>query len=205
MAVYPMTWYPTAIINQLKAGDVNLGIFFTLKTTPPLNFWLGTADIIAGIDSVTPDGTLFLGGGRLIGVPTLEQLVNGKSDKVIFTISGVDAATGQTVLDTMPDVRYKNLFISITTLDTYFQPVNKPVPLWKGYASHQTKHISSVSGNDARTMSIDLTVVAGNNTRARSAQALWSYSQQLAKHPGDLFCKNTGRIGRGFETTWPRF
>ncbi len=76
-------------------GSHQLGLFLRIDTDPGLHIYFGVNDIPLGFDSIDPDGTVYLGGGRLIGIPSLEILVNGTSAAVDFTISGIDPATAR--------------------------------------------------------------------------------------------------------------
>jgi hypothetical protein len=71
-------------------GSHTLGIFLQIDCDPALRVWMGVNDIPVGFDSITGNGIVFLGGGRLLNVPTLEVLVNGQADSVEFGLSGVD-------------------------------------------------------------------------------------------------------------------
>ncbi len=70
-----------------------------------------------------PEGVEYQGGGMLIGVPTLEMLVNGTADSVEFTLSGIDPSTANKTIDVLPPVRGASVHIGLTTLDDYYQPI----------------------------------------------------------------------------------
>ena len=211
-----MGWVPDNVIDALR-GSHDLGIFYRMDTTPPLHLWFGTGEVPIGFDSIDPEGTVYLGGGRLIGIPSLEVLVNGTSDAVDFTISGVDPATGAAMLDSIPPVRGKLVQLGITTIDQYNQPMSAIIPLWTGVASHPKEARVPVGEGETPTLSLSLAVVAGENMRSRKSSSLWSEPQQIevsrqlregtaqASLPDDLFCSQTGRLSRGVQPTWPRY
>lgn len=200
------TWVdpvPEDVVEALR-GDCQLGVFFRIDTDDPLRFWLGVADIPAGFDAIDDEGSVYLGGGKILGVPTLEVLLMGTSDKVEFTLAGVDVYTGQQVIDSLPEVRGRALHVGVTTLDTYYQPMTAIIPLWNGVASHPKKYIPPVA-RGARSMTLGLVATGGNNTRARPARVFWTNPHHQSKHEGDLFCANTPTYGRGSSAVWPRF
>lgn len=200
-----MAYYiPPDVIEALR-GSHNLGIFMSLQTDPPLHIWFGVNDIPARIDSVDAEGTVYQGGGRLIGVPTLETQVNGTSDSVEFTLSGIDVDTGTALADSIPEVRGRDLYVGLTTLDEYYQPMSAIIPIWQGRASHTGEASQAVSGTENRTMSLSLLVTTGSDTRSRSSSALWSSAQHKAKHPTDLFFDNTASLSRGVQPKWPKW
>ncbi|RWP31824.1 hypothetical protein [Mesorhizobium sp.] len=201
---YSVDYVPQAVLDAM-AGSHILGIFFRLETDPGLHIWAGVNDIPAGFDSIDEDDTVYLGGGRLLNVPTLEVLVNGQSSSVEFGIAGIDPSTAQKVVDTMPDVRGKDIKIGFTTLDKYYQPMSSIVALWTGTASHPTESSPPVTGGENKKTNLSLAVVSGTNTRSRASQVLWTPAHQKALHPTDEFCSGVARLGRGVAPAWPTY
>jgi len=199
-----MNWVPDNIIEEMRGSHI-LGIFMRVATEPPLHVWVGMNDIPAGFDSIDPDGTVYLGGGVLIGFQTLEILVNGTSDAVEFTVSGIDPETGSRMIDSMPPVRGADVAIGITTLDQYFQPMSKIIPLWPGKASHVSETAAPVKSGETMSLTLSLSVVSGEATRSRAAGVLWSPAHQEALSSGDKFCNNTPRLAREVQPVWPNY
>ncbi|QXZ79670.1 hypothetical protein [Rhizobium sp. L51/94] len=199
-----MGWVRDDIIAEMR-GSHQLGIFLRMATAPALHLWLGVNDIPAGIDSIDPSGTVYLGGGRLIGVPTLEVLVNGTADSVDFTVSGIDPSAAQRMIDSIPTVRGAEVHMGLTTLDQYFQPMSSIIPIWQGTAAYLSEASSSVSGTDNQTLNLSLTVATGESTRSRASRSLWSSAMQKAIAPTDKFCDQTARIARGVQPAWPNY
>lgn len=200
---YSVSYVLASVVEELR-GSHNLGIFVHIATDPALHIWFGVHDIPASIDAVDPDGTVYLGGGRLIGIPSLEVLVNGTADSVEFTLSGIDPETGGRLYQSIPPVRGCDLYVGITTLDQYYQPMSNIIPIWKGTASHTTR-ASESDGTSKRTMTLALTVSSGEPGRSRPSRAVWSHAQHTARYPGDNFCKNTARMARGNQPVWPYY
>ena len=199
-----MAWLPISIVETLRRSH-DLGIFLRVATSPALHVWLGVNNVPIGFDGIDPSGTVYLGGGRLIGIPTLEILVNGTADSVDFTISGIDPATGGKMLDSIPAVRGCEIHMGITTLDQYWQPMTSIIPLWQGRGSHVSEASPTVMGRDDATLSLSLSVVTGEPTRSRPARVLWSDAMQKSISPDDDFCKQTARIARGVQPKWPNY
>lgn len=196
-----MGWVPDNVIEELR-GSHQLGIFLRIDTDPALHMWFGINDIPANFDSIDPDGTVYLGGGRLVGVPTLEVLVNGTADSVEFTLSGIDPGTAAKTIDSLPPIRGASVHMGITTLDQYFQPMSDIIPIWTGTASHVGEQSPAVPSGESVTLTLSLAVVAGEATRSRPARTLWSSAHQKALSPTDKFCDETARLARGVQPTW---
>ncbi|MCV9965714.1 hypothetical protein OIU34_27980 [Pararhizobium sp. BT-229] len=199
-----MGWVPDNVIAALRQSH-QLGLFLRIDTDPALHMYFGVNDIPLGFDSIDPDGTVYLGGGRLQGVPTLEVLVNGTSDSVEFSISGIDPATGAKMIDSLPAVRGCAVQMGLTTLDDYFQPMSAIIPIWNGSASHIGETGSVAQGTASATLTLSLAVVAGENTRSRAARSVWSSAHQKALSPTDRFCDATARLARGVSPVWPNY
>lgn len=199
-----MGYVPDVVIEELR-GSHQLGIFLNIQTEPPLHMWFGVNDIPAQIDGIDENGTIYYGGGRLSGVPSLETLVNGTSDSVEFSMSGIDPATGSAIISSIPVVRGAGVFVGVTTLDQYYQPMTAIIPIWNGAGSHLVETSQSVSGNANRSMTLSLMVTSGEDTRSRPARSLWSSAHQKAEHPTDLFCDGTALLARGVQPVWPKY
>lgn len=201
---YNAEYVPQAVRDRMRMGSL-LGLFVRIDTDPSLHIWFGTYDILARFDSIDPAGTVYLGGGKLIGIPALEVMMMGASDVVDFTLSGVDAATGARLIDSIPPVRGAAVHVGLTTLDDYYQPMTDIIPFWEGTAARLTETMPPVSGDQPMTLNLALSIVTGDNTRSRSSRALWSHVQHQAKFPTDDFCKGTARLARGVQPVFPNF
>jgi hypothetical protein len=199
-----MGWVPDEVIEAMR-GSHELGLFLRVDTDPPLHLYFGVNDIPIGFDSIDPDGTVYLGGGRLVGIPSLEVLVNGTSDAVDFTVSGIDPETGNRMLESIPPVRGKLVQMGLTTLDEYYQPMSGIIPIWTGTASHPKEAKAPVQAGETATLSLSLAVVTGENGRSRPARVFWSSAHQKALSPTDKFCDQTKRLASGVSPAWPRY
>lgn len=197
-------YYPAEIVDALSQSH-DLGIFLRIESDPPLHIWFGDEDKPAGFDSIDADGTIYMGGGFLIGVPTLEVLINGTSDSVDFTLTGVDPRTSARFLDSIPSVRGVPVNLGITTLDEYFQPMSKIISIWEGIASHVSEASSSVGYDDSPSISLSLSVVSGEATRSQSTRSLWTSPHQQAISSTDQFCGNVYRYVTTYQLIWPNF
>jgi hypothetical protein len=196
-------YVPENVIEEMR-GSHQPAIFMRVDTMPPLHLRLGGKDIPIGIDAVDADGTVYLG-CRLLGMPTLEILINGTADSVEFSLPGIDQDTAQHAIASIPEVRGALVQVGITTLDKYYQPMSAIIPLWNGTASHLRRASPPVQSNQDRTVTLGLVVASGEDGRSRGTQVLWSHAHQVAEYPGDDFFKNMQRLARGVYAVWPNF
>src|SRR5690349_6131520 len=78
---------------------------FRIATDPVAMLWSGYGDLLIPADAVVPEDEIALGGGELVSLPDLEQLINGVAQRVEFTLSGVSARAirfAQEEADTVP-------------------------------------------------------------------------------------------------------
>lgn len=196
-----MGYVPDNIIEAMR-GSHQPALFVRLDTDPPLHLRLGGHDIPMGIDSVDPEGAVYLG-CRLQGIPSLEILINGMADSVEFSLSGIDPETAADMAASLPPVRGAAVQVGTTTLDQYYQPMSSIVWLWHGAASHRRRASPPAKSNQSRTVQLGLVVASGENGRSRGTQVLWSHAHQQAEYPGDDFFKNMQRMARGVQAVWP--
>lgn len=201
---YSAVYVPETVTDRLR-GSTLMGIFVRIATDPALHIWFGVHKVKAGFDSIDEDGTVYTGGGILQGVPNLEVLLAGKAASVEFVLNGVNPATGAKLLDSIPNVRGALVHIGITTLDDFYQPMSKIVPLWQGVAARVGEESAVVTSDEDPTLTLALSVVGGENMRSRASRSLWSDAQQKALSPTDDFCKSTARLARGVQPVWPLF
>lgn len=206
IGTYSATYVPAEVCEAML-GSLQLGVFLHLDVEPdPLRIWLGFNDIPAGIDSVDPDDAIYLGGGRLINVPTFEVLINGQADDVEISMNGIDPKEGQRVVANMPDVRGKEVRIGIAPLDKYHQPISAIIPLWSGQAARPRDAMPPVKGPSAqRTMNLSIAAIGGHWMRSRPSQRTWSDPHWKIDNPTDDFCKNTSKYNRGYAPVWPNY
>lgn len=211
-------WVPANVIERLR-GSHMLGVFLHIELDPPLRIWLGMNDIPAGIEGVDPTtNEIYLGGGRLLGIPDLEVLINGQAEQVEFTLSGLTPEMVAELDIDAVDLRGVVVRVGMTTLDDYYQPMSAIIPFWSGVAYGASETSPPVAGSQNYSSTVALGAEAGNMTRSRNAAILWSHPQQLAvwaeffptpesqaANPADQFCAGTARLARGVQPTWPRF
>lgn len=201
---YTVDFVPPAVVSALRT-DSQLAVFLRVETDPALHLYFGVNDVPIGFDSIDPDGTVYLGGGRLQGIPALQILVNGSSAAIDFTVSGIDPETGAKMIDSIPPVRGALVQVGLTALDDYYQPITQIIPIWTGIASHLKEARAPVRSGENPTVTLSLATVAGENTRSRPSKVLWSDAMQRSLYPTDAFCNGTARLARGIQPKWPVF
>jgi hypothetical protein len=201
-----MPYVSGTVVSALRQS-VNLGIFFRLATTPAaLRLCLGVNDVPIGIESVDPDGSVYVGAGRLIGIPQLEVLLNGLADRIEFYVDGVSNDDLVNLAPAAASVKGKAVTVGIATLDKRFQPTTNIIPLWSGFADFWSmqRKVQPIGETNPSQM-IALSVGTGDLARSRSRRSYWTSAQQKAVSATDEFCDRVARYSSTYEVTWPRF
>ncbi|MFN3458840.1 MAG: hypothetical protein ACK4Z8_14795, partial [Novosphingobium sp.] len=55
---------------------------FYIATPDPAVFWSGHGPLLLPADDVVPDPVVIMGAGQLVDIPALEQLINGKAQRL---------------------------------------------------------------------------------------------------------------------------
>lgn len=190
----------------------NIGVFWRLDLPTvtdgdqSLRIWMGVNDCPIGIDSIDPAGSVYLGAGRLLNVPELEVLINGKADRIEFFLSGVPSDVVAKIDEAAPPVKGKEVHIGIAPLDDNWQPLTSIIPLWMGIADYwsvkmePTKDLMQPHQNI-----IALSVGSGATGRSRARRVSFSDLQQKAVYPTDRAFERVVRYSQSYTVTWPRF
>ncbi|MFB2553994.1 hypothetical protein [Ensifer soli] len=206
---YSTAYISDAVCNRLsQSGPIGFFIRVAPEGVEPLRIWTGAGDIPARFDAVDPSGTVYYGAGRLNGLPTLAVMVNGGSDAVDFTLSGIDPQTARTTLSSIPPVNGAPVTVGLSVFDNYYQPLTEPIPIWTGTAARLGESSPVVTGDQPITLALSLSVVAGENMRARASRAVWSSAHQKSLYltsSDDRFCDNTALLARGVQPVWPNY
>ncbi len=198
-------YVPAALVERLR-GSTGLGIFLRVDAEPaPLRVWMGVNDVPVGMESLDPDGTVYLGAGRVVHAENLEVLINGQASSATFTLSGLTAEHAQKVQAASPDVEGRDVHVGIMALDDRHQPIASVLPLWTGLSEYWALEQPMVTGTEEPERRIMLSVATGEVGRSRASRVKWTHTQQLALAAGDQFCRNTALYARGVDPAWPRF
>ncbi len=173
---------------------------FRIATDDPALFWTGHGDLLLPADAVLPLPAVALGGGQLINLPDLEQLINGTAQRIDVVLSGVNERTLQIAIDEAAQVPGAAVNIGRITFDTEWQVDGAVEWEWSGEARALT--IASEGGDEARQRTLTLRVVAGDTTRSRAPLAFFTDADQRREFADDDFFSHVGRINAGTSRRW---
>lgn len=196
-----------AELATLEGGAVRLGVFFRLDTDPIVRLWLGFGDIAPGVNAYDPDGVLYQGFGEIGNLPAFKQLINGRAERVEFTVSGVSGEILQIASGGAPfEVKGKRVAFGFALMDATWTMLG-PVKWCANYTADYLSIEQALTEDAGQPIVRAIKLSCGSMLTARRRPALSYFSDQdqQARSPGDRFCERTPIYCTGFNKAWPTF
>jgi hypothetical protein len=211
-----MSAFNAAVLRELKAGAPRKGIFFYLASDPPVRIWLGVGAIRPGVNVLDEFEETYLGFGEITDMPALQQLCDGSSEQVEFTISGIPPTVFRNL---GPHMREQNAaivgkFIAVGwgVFDDRWQLLDSVWWEWFGFGDFlRLNHAVPEGARSPDTWDLQLIAGSWNTGRGRAGMLLWTHPHQARRAlelnplaPTDLFCEQTVNM-TDTEKPWPDF
>lgn len=177
----------------LESGRCQYAGLVRVATPDPARLWTGVGDLPVNDSTFDPDGTLFLGGGRLIDLPTFQRLINGIAERIVYTLNNVTDDMRAIVYDMEEaDIRYAAVRLGLVVFDNNWQQVGPVRWLQRGRIDMiETSNEPDEKGN--RIKAIELSVGSYFTGRKFPGQGTFTNASQQS-YPGsddDKFCERT--------------
>ncbi len=174
---------------------------FRIETDEPAMFWTGHGDLLLPPDLVIPgpEAEIALGGGTLVSLPDLEQLLNGEAQRLEIAVSGVDDTTLAFAQEEAPQVPGAPVWIGRVEFDEEWQ--QGPVE-WEWNGEGRGLFVAGEDSESGRSRTITLRVAAGDTTRSRAPFAFFTDADQRRDYPDDAFFSHVGQINAGTSRRW---
>jgi hypothetical protein len=196
-----------AELAALESGSYRIGVFFRLEVDPVVRLWLGAGNIEPGTNAYDLTGQLYNGFGAIQNVPAFKQLINGKAERVDFTVSGVSgdilaiASGGDS-----EQVKGKRVAVGFALMDSSWAllgAVKWCANYTADYLAIQQAVTDDPLAPTVRTVTLSCgTIMTG---RRRPSFSYFTNQDQTARYPGDQFCERTPVYATGFSKAWPTF
>jgi len=196
-----------AELAALASGAYRIGVFFRLETDPMVRLWLGAGNIAPGINAYDLTGALYNGFGAIQNVPAFKQLINGKAERVDFTVSGVSGEIlGIASGGDSEQVKGKRAAVGFALMDTGWSllgAVKWCANYTADYLAIQQPVTDDPMAPTVRTVTLSCgTLMTG---RRRPSFAYFTNQDQAGRYHGDRFCERTAIYATGFSKAWPTF
>lgn len=173
---------------------------FRIETDSPAMLWTGHGDLLVPADGLVLDvPEIALGGGGIVGVPDLEQLINGVAQRLEITLSGVSDEALVYAQEEAAQVPGAPVWIGRISFDEDWQPVGSVEWEWNGEGRALT--VDRQDG-DPPQRTVTLRVASGDTTRSRAPMSFFTDADQRRKHPTDSFFSHVGQINAGTSRRW---
>lgn len=196
-----------AELAALEAGAVRIGVFFRLETDPIVRIWLGIGAIEPGVNAYDLAGARYDGLGAVTSVPAFKQLINGRAERVDFTVSGVSGEILEISSGGDPEqVKGRRVAVGFALMAEDWSLLGEV----KWCANYTADYLSiGQDVTDDPEMPIVRTITLSCGTlltgRRRPAFSYFTDADQNGRYPGDRFCERVGVYANGFSKTWPTF
>lgn len=192
--------------KALRSSSVRSAAFVRIATNPMLRLWSGVGDIAAQFVPLDPAGTVFRGIGELVGVPELQQLINGAAARIEFTLSGVSEHVLAVAAGEAAAVQGRTVHVGEAFFDDAWQLLGPVHLMWRGIADQLSIQQAPSTGIE-RPIVRTVTLSAGSmlTGRRRPGLSYFTDQDQQRRSSGDRFCERVSLYQQGVEKGWPRF
>lgn len=154
-----------------------------------LRLWLGFGDILAPINDLDVGAETYQGLGILVGIPALEDAINGKSSRADFSLSGLPAEIAALADADAESIQNATVNVGVCKMDDDWQLDGDVIWVWDGLADVLTIGMST-NPDGSQSYTLQLSAGTANVGRSRAEYANWTDAQHQKAHPGDLFFNN---------------
>lgn len=186
----PITYTPDEIAI-LESGACRWAGLIRVATPDPARLWTGFGDFPVLDSAYDADGDVYRGGGRYLGMPAFQRLMNGLAERITITLSGVTDDMRALVYEEAADVRGAILRMGLVLFDETYGQVG-PVR-WLRRGRVDVIETSNQPGERERIKTIEFSIGSLFTGRKVPGQGTWTNADQQAR-PGsedDRFCERT--------------
>lgn len=175
----------TALNGSVARGAVLFRMELADASPPDvINLWLGIGEIEVPINDLVAEAEIYRGVGALVGIPVLEQLINGAYARAEFSMSGVDAEVAALADSEAPLIRNAPVNVGLLELDDDWQPVGEP--LWcHDSVADVLRTAKGAAVNGSQTHTVNLSTATAMSGRKRPSLEFWTPAQQKRRSPTD--------------------
>lgn len=175
-------------------------VLVRFATDPVARICSGVNPVRIPADDVeTEDDAYYYGGGALVDMPVLEQLINGAASRIDITVSGVSGKTLALFTGDADDLQGCDVSIGIAYQDEHFQIESVE---WLLKLRADTPSIDDKPSQDGRTRSIGLSLGTDFTDRSSSTIAYFTDADQQKRSPGDKICDHVASYNQGTSRPW---
>lgn len=170
-------------------------VLVRFATDPVARICSGVNPVRIPADAVeTEDGAKYFGGGTLVDLPVLDQLINGTASRIDITVSGVSGKTLALFNGEAADLQGCDVYVGIAYQDSKWQIESVE---WLRKLRADTPSIDDKPSQNGRTRSIGLSLGTDFTDRSASVIAYFTDADQQRRSPGDKIFDHVAGLNAG--------
>lgn len=179
-------------------------IFWLLKVGEPEDWprlWTGDGDFALSADAVDTTGGTYKSVGFPAGIEAFGQVINGASENIQFSLSGVDATAMRLAGVDRDAVNGSEIHIGMMDFDEFAQPTGPCDWLVELIAGKPRVRREGRDSGAVRTISLPAT--GGMKDRNMAGFAFWTGASQRRRSSDDAFCDRVTLYTKESTVKWP--
>jgi len=165
-------------------------LLLRIGTDPVARVCSGAAPIIIPADSIESEPAKYLGGGKLVEIPELEQVINGTALRIPVGVSGVSQETVRLFAEESDSLKGAPVHIGIAYQDDDWQvtEVEWLAALRCDFPTANGSHTSR---------SITISIGSSDTDRSKAPASFYTAAGQKRRSPTDRICDHVAGITNG--------
>lgn len=169
-------------------------LLLRIAADPVARVCSGVNPIIIPADAVELAPARYLGGGQLVSLPDLNQLINGVADRVQVMVSGVTGSVLASFKAESPSLKGAAVHVGIAYQDDDWQITDVE---WLSVLRCDAPTIGSQAAQTGCTRSITLSIGTDFTDRSRAPLAFFTAADQARRSPDDQIFDHVSGITTG--------
>lgn len=158
-------------------------LLLRVATEPVARVCSGAAPIIIPADSIENTPAKYLGGGTLVEIPELEQVINGTAQRISITVSGVSPQAVKLFTEEAESLKGAPVHIGIAYQDDDWQITEVE------WLAELRCDFPTASGTRT-SRSVSISIGSSDTDRSKAPANWWTPAGQRKISPTDRVCDN---------------
>lgn len=165
-------------------------LLLRIATDPVARVCSGAAPIIIPADGIESAPAKYLGGGQLVEIPEIEQVINGTAQRISITVSGVTRETLALFADESDSLKGAPVHIGVAYQDDDWQITEVE------WLAELRCDFPTASGTHTNR-SISISIGSSDTDRSKAPVSFWTAAGQRRISPTDRFFDHIAGISAG--------
>lgn len=165
-------------------------ILLRIGTDPVARVCSGVAPMIVPGDPVDGQAYKYLGGGALVEIPELEQVINGTAQRISITVSGVTPQTVKLFTEEAESLKGAPVHIGTAYQDDDWQITEVE---WRD----ELRCDFPTASGSRTSRSISISIGSSDTDRSKAPVAYWTAAGQRRKSPTDRIFDHVAGVTSG--------